>query len=351
MRREYVMLAQEYDPLKHKTEGSFLSEKMDGMRAWWVPKTRGLLFQDIGFANKTRDNRNPVCSGLWSRRGKPIFAPDWFLDKMPDFPLDGEFFTLRVKGSRQDLSKIIKVHEPNDESWQEVGYYIFDKPSYSAMFSPGTIRLDTEFIITIPSGLTLKYGEPDAPRRFEQNYNFLRHHFGGTVKPGELKGGIGVLEQEMLPFQRFKAEGIVQDRLKDIINNGGEGVILRRPHSEWWPKRTDELLKVKDCKDSEGIVIGYTYGAGRLHQMMGSVRIRGSIDGKEFIRDLSGFTDSERIIKYHYRSDANLNPGKFTSEEISELFPLGSTVTFTYRALTKDGIPEEARYLRKREES
>ena len=75
--------------------------------------------------------------------------------------------------------------------------------------------------------------------------------------------------------------------------------------------------------------------------MLGSLRIEWN--GKIF--DLSGMTDSERaIIKKGI-------PGEVTYDPISEVFPIGTKVTFVYRDLTLDGKPKEARYFRKRKET
>ena len=38
-----------------------------------------------------------ASSGLWSRYGNPIVAPDWWLDQLPNCPLDGELWAGRGK--------------------------------------------------------------------------------------------------------------------------------------------------------------------------------------------------------------------------------------------------------------
>jgi hypothetical protein len=53
-------------------------------------------------------------------------------------------------------------------------------------------------------------------------------------------------------------------------------------------------------------------------------------------------TDMERIIIKKGK------PGEVTYDQISDIFPLGTVVTFTYRELTDVGKPKEARYFRKR---
>lgn len=35
MKRQFLMLAHDYDPKKHSILGWYMSEKLDGLRAWW----------------------------------------------------------------------------------------------------------------------------------------------------------------------------------------------------------------------------------------------------------------------------------------------------------------------------
>lgn len=360
-RREFVMLAHSFDPLKHKLDGSFWSEKLDGNRCLWLPTTRGLDFQKVTFANTNRDDRNHECTGLWSRSGKPIFAPSWFLDKLPvAHAMDGELFTTR--GGFQTTASYIKKHKPVDAEWQQVGYYVYDIPSYVRVFEPGRINTPNFAEKLIPGNLAQEFGiEVDhpwySPKRFEQVWNYLRTKFP-PAQPGELRGEWAPLQQTQLPVNRFKAEEELEEQMRRVSEIGGEGIMLRRPHSLWQPRRTDEVLKVKRMNDMEGLVVGYNYGFGKLHGLVGSIRLRcqkpadAEIGLKmvEFFEfDLSGFTDLERLIIPEYRNDAQLNPGAFVNKvSVSERFPLGTSITFQYRELTDDGKPKEARYLRPR---
>ena len=70
--REFLMLAKPYQ--NDKVIGWFLSEKLDGMRAFWDGGvTRGKY-------GPPWNNQNIKATGLWSRYAKVIHAPDWFLD-------------------------------------------------------------------------------------------------------------------------------------------------------------------------------------------------------------------------------------------------------------------------------
>src|SRR3954451_12382497 len=107
---EFLMLAHPHNESKHGFCGYYASEKLDGIRAFWDGGiTRGLYCTQVPWANTTKDARYrmpPKATGFWSRYGKAIQAPDWFLDQMPKLPLDGEFHA-GPKGW-QILSSIIK---------------------------------------------------------------------------------------------------------------------------------------------------------------------------------------------------------------------------------------------------
>jgi DNA ligase-1 len=350
-KREFLMLAHSWNPQKHKTEGSFLSEKLDGIRAVWIPQTRDMEFQKIVFANTNRDEREHNCSGLWSRYGKPIFAPAWFLDLLPrTHCLDGELFLGHKQW--QTTASYTKKHRPVDEEWRKLGYYVFDIPSYVRLFEVGRINNPNFVEKLIPANVHLDFGIDItdrwfAPRRFEYNWQYLGKHYR-VAEAGELQGTWGALRQMQLPMNRFEAESIVERELERVVKSRGEGLILRRPHSEWQPRRSDEVLKVKKMEDAEGTVVGYNYGFGKLYGMIGSIRLRAALEGKEVEFDLSGFTDEERTVIHEYRDEARLAPGRFVTKTVSDRFRLGDHITFQYRELTNDGKPKEARYLRPR---
>ena len=83
--REFLQLADSLDTKKHKIGGFYVSEKLDGTRAFWDGGiTRGLPTASVPWASvadpKTGDRKakiKPVSTGLWSRYGNPIMAPDW----------------------------------------------------------------------------------------------------------------------------------------------------------------------------------------------------------------------------------------------------------------------------------
>jgi DNA ligase-1 len=141
--REFLQLAQNYNPIRHGIGGWFASEKLDGMRAYWDGGiSRGILTSQIKYANTAKDYRRltPVrATGLWTRYAKPIAAPNWWLDLLPaNVPLDGELYM--GHGKFQELVSCVKKLEPGPE-WHSVCYMVFDVPSDYMMFAPGRIFL------------------------------------------------------------------------------------------------------------------------------------------------------------------------------------------------------------------
>ncbi|NVJ20711.1 MULTISPECIES: DNA ligase [Myxococcus] len=85
----------------------WMSEKLDGVRAYWDGKR------------------------FWSRLGNEFFAPDWFTAGLPDFPLDGELF-----GGRKRFQRTVSVVRRQDKSkdWKELLFVVFDAPGFDAAF-------------------------------------------------------------------------------------------------------------------------------------------------------------------------------------------------------------------------
>lgn len=338
MRREFLQLAQIFDPKKHGIAGWFVSEKLDGMRALWDGGiTAGLPTNEVPWANTAKDKTVTVATGLWSRYGKPIQAPDWWLNCLPTYPLDGELWIGR--GTFQELVSITKrTVNVLETEWKDVKYMVFDAPTYEEIFVPGEIKnLHHSCLITntvldwVKSRLII---DPDVRSGFEFRYKMLRKELTGNRV-------IVVHDQLMLPHNTDKARDILDTRLQEVSLAGGEGLMLRSPVMPWFPKRCNNILKIKPVRDAEATVVGYRCGKGKHLGRIGALVVNYS--GKFF--DLAGLTDEERTL-----SDPDWcikHPGEVCPAEItSSLFPRGSVITFTYRELTDSGVPKEARYLR-----
>lgn len=324
MKREFVLLAQDLPNDKRRRvdpHNYFASIKLDGMRAIWIPSTVGVPVAEIPWANRVRDMRDHISTGLWSRYVKPIFAPDWFLKDLPrDYCLDGELWCGRQRWD-QTMSTVKKL-VPVDSEWAAVKYMILDSPTYRELLRPGVMRLDIKNSVTFPEGLEIP---SDVAAVSSLGYEFMYH----TLKREDF-GPCAQMHQQV-HLSRWEE---VDQMFDEEVAQGGEGIILRRLNSVWIPKRDTQLWKLKPYLDAEGVVVGWTPGEGKHQGRMGSLTLR-MPDGKTF--GLSGFTDEERELWAPDKSQL-------------KHFKIGETITYRYRELSSDGIPKEARYYRKRVE-
>ena len=361
-RREFLMLAHVFDPVKHGAAGWYMSEKLDGMRAYWDGGiTRGLYAHEIPFANTAKDHirvNAPKSTGLWSRYAKPIQAPMWFLDKLPKYPLDGELYLGPQRF--EELVSTVRKLVPDDAAWAKVTYRAFDLPDYSAVFAEGNISNPqmTKEIKGVVEWLHMqkvcKWTMADAKRRRFETVVFLlnREH------PPDGDGLVRMVAQEQLPFKTAEALARIEARLEEVVNGGGEGLVLRNLAHTWEPQRSWSVLKVKPFEDCEVRVRGYIWGretgkGSKLLGLMGAMIT--DFKGKRL--ELSGFTDAERRMTYvGVGGPADAFGETAPGEEVdvtaiaNPKFPVGSTVTIRYRELTAAGVPKEARYWRPRPE-
>lgn len=352
-KREFLMLAQKFDAKKHQVNGWFVSEKLDGMRCIWdAGITRGMLASDVPWANTTKDARykNTVyATGLWSRSGKVIHASKRFLDALPPFPLDGELYT--GIGQFQRLTSIVKDLIPG-VGWDSVRLMVFDSPTLGSVFHDGRIS-STIFNKHIT-------GCADFLQRYATGKYDTLHalSFDSTLKwlaAQDIENEHVVLHpQEQLPFSTSVTYARIEELLQSVVNNGGEGLMLRKHISTWFPHRSWDLLKYKPYNDAEAIVKGFVWGrltdkGSKLLGKIGALVL--DYQGKRF--ELSGFTDAEREVEGPdtlSRGEAMAGLEEHDPRYVPRHFRLGSRVTFIYRELTDGGLPKEARFHRKHPE-
>jgi DNA ligase-1 len=363
MKRQYLQLCQTYNEKKYDATGWFVSTKLDGMRGWWDGGiSRGIPTADIPYANTVKDSRlinEPIATGLWSRIGKPIYAPDWWLDQLPNFPLDGELYL--GQGRFQELTSVAKSHSGTD--WTDVKYMVFDSPPLETVLADGKIEIRFgKVIYYLNFKDCFKWVQERSKGRlrsiannrpFEQVYGWLQNNLVQTEV-------LRLHQQHQLPFTTTKAQEVIEETLNKVVDEGGEGVVLRSHIHSYKCERAHSCLKHKPYSDAEGVVVGYQWGrqtdqGSRLLGKMGSLILE--FNGKQFA--LSGFNDSDRVMdtNNYYIDLADENePFVRQGERISKgwhnpKFPIGSVVTFKYRELTVDGLPKEARYFRTRDEN
>jgi DNA ligase 1 len=218
---------------------------------------------------------------LHTRNGNAINAPAWFIENFPAQALDGELWLGR--GLFEQLSSTVRRQTPDDAEWRQVRYMIFELPQ-----APGSFRARAETL----RNLIAKAGVPwlQAVEQFELNNR-------------------RTLEQ----------------KLKEILKSGGEGLMLHRADALYTTGRSDVLLKMKLWHDAEATVIGYQQGKGKYSGLIGALRVR-TPDGVEFMLGTGLSEDNRR------------NPP-----------PIGTLITYRYRELSSHGRPRFASFHRARE--
>lgn len=94
-----LLLASNYNPASTDPTGWWISEKLDGVRAYWDG------------------------AQLVSRNGNPFPVPDWFTEDFPVFHLDGELWL-----DRGQLEKTAGIARSAEGDWPKLRFAVFDAP-------------------------------------------------------------------------------------------------------------------------------------------------------------------------------------------------------------------------------
>jgi len=218
---------------------------------------------------------------LLSKQGKEIKAPFWFIDNWPKTPMDGELWLGREKF--QATISCIKRKNSDNNCWRNIKFMVFDLPENTNNF---TQRIKTM-------------------KKLVQKHNSPYLH---AIKQ----------------FKITSTEAL-EDKLTDIINNGGEGLMLHHQDAYYTKGRNAHLMKLKRYRDAEARVIEHIVGKGKYQGMLGSIVVE-TPAGIRF-KIGSGFTDQQRN-----------NPPS-----------IGSVITYKYTGKTQRGVPRFASFLRIRE--
>ncbi len=217
-----LLLAERWDNAQDLA-GWWLSEKLDGVRAYWDGKS------------------------LISRLGNRFHAPEWFLEGLPEIPLDGELWI-----GRKAFQRTVGIVRRQDQTdlWKQVRYVAFDAPDVDGMFEARLAAIHAH---------VKRHGPP---------YLAAHEHVICT--------GLDHLRAELARIEAL----------------GGEGLMLRQPESRYEVGRSLSLLKVKTFHDGEARVLEHLKGAGRHKGRLGALLVE-LADGTQFSVG-TGFSDRER---------------------------------------------------------
>jgi DNA ligase-1 len=169
--------------------GWVMSEKLDGIRAYWDGKQ------------------------LISRGGRYIHAPDWFIKAFPPFEVDGELWSRR--GDFENISSIVRDTEPS-KAWKEITYCIFEVPHQK-----GTLQERL---------LHVKPYESSYLKLLEQIKIESKNDLITFLKEVESRGGEGVVVRDpQAPYiaqrtnRALKVKSFYDDECQIINYNDGKG--------------------------------------------------------------------------------------------------------------------------------
>lgn len=241
------------------------------MKVMLAKKYKG---QDVQgwFMSEKLDGVRAVWNGenFVSRNGNIFHAPDWFKKDLPkDVTLDGELWM-----GRGCFQKTVGKIRAGAGDWETITYQIFD-----------------------------------------------------VVSDGNFEERLAQLERLDLPVHcqivtqktAYDSETL-EEFEREILEIGGEGVMLRDRFSSYEQKRSSNLLKLKRFDSDEAVVIGHEPGKGKYLNGLGALICKWK--GKTF------------------------KIGAGLSDYLREFPPMiGSVVTFTFFATTDCGIPRHSCFV------
>src|SRR5258706_3625042 len=165
-----VLLAETWDGVLDPT-GWWMSEKLDGLRAYW-------------------DGRR-----LISRLGNEFHAPDWFIQGLPRHPLDGELFLARK--TFQKTTAIVR-RQDKGEHWKQIKFLIFDAPAHGGIFEE-RLKLVQEMSATTYA----------------------------AAHPHTLCTGVAHLKEELARIEALGGEGLMLRQAESNDGAGGSGALFK----------------------------------------------------------------------------------------------------------------------------
>lgn len=332
-------------------QGYVVSEKLDGVRALW-------------------DGAN-----LKSRSGKAFSPPKCWVENLPDFALDGELFIARGK-FEEVLSVVSKgdsqCEECKCEEWSKVGYFIFDVPQANQKSNAKSSADSSAKSHTLLERLALleSWLENRANKTNKANQAKITEgkNSADLDSPKDGKNPIlHIILQESVPSQEA-----LQKKLKEVEKLGGEGLVIRKNNAPYERFRTTNAMKLKSYSDTECVVVAHNQGKGKFSHALGSLTCeslpldfattKSAKNTKNADSAQPTSTDSTQPNKIKDSTDSTqpapltfpthsrkirfkIGSG-FSDKDRAAPPPIGTTITYKYYGLTKNGLPRFPVFLR-----
>ncbi|MBC7704877.1 MAG: DNA ligase [Rhodoferax sp.] len=220
-------------------------------------------------------------SRLFTRGGAAVAAPAWFTAGWPAIPMDGELWA--GHGAFGTALSTVRQQRPVDMAWRGMRFMVFDLPAQSGTYDA---RLPV---------LRQLLAEQDPARLVAVAQTRTDNH------------------------------GALQSWLDQIVQGGGEGLMLHRGAAMYKGERNGDLLKFKPYLDADAKVVGWVPGKGKYDGQFGALMVE-TPQGRRFKLG-TGFSDAQR----------------------REAPAPGTWVTYRFRDNNASGIPRFASFLRIRD--
>ena len=203
--------------------GWLLSEKYDGYRARWIPERQVFL------------SRNQKVLMLLIGSNVECLILIWMV----------ELFAGRE--NFQDMG-VVRKKIPIDEEWINIKYVVYDLPEDNNVFEVRVKNLKNVVDETKKAWDTFQFSGENDPSPFNS------------------------VESPIVFTEQVKIKSLkhLEEIYKDVLSNGGEGVMIKDPKSYYEDKRSDYMLKYKPCFDAESIIVDYKVGQGKYEGLLGS---------------------------------------------------------------------------------
>lgn len=272
------MLAKNWEDYKHEIAEHyplFIQPKLDGLRL---------------IANK---------DGLWSRNGKEFKSIPHIYEALkplfkynPKYIFDGEVYADKFNQDFNKICSLAKKTKPTRddliESAKSIEYHIYDFPFWDDVFS----------------------------KRHEELTKVLRFTSHPAIKK--------------VATHEATCENDIVGHYEDFVEKGYEGAMVRLD-TKYEQKRTKNLLKYKEFKDDEYLILDVIEGVGNRSGGAGAIVCKNK-DGSTFHSNIKGSREfcKEMLLKKHEY--------------------IGKMGTIKYFNLTTDGVPRFPYFMRLREE-
>ena len=305
-------------------KGYVVSEKLDGVRAFWDGKV------------------------LKARSNKAFAAPKCWLEKFPSFALDGEL--MLENGGFEQLLSVVNKANASCEAWDGVRYHIFDAPNAAGSLLE-RLNVAQNYIDTLSA--------PHPLRVIEQRKIDSKAQLTALLKQNSARGGEGlVVRKNAAPYERFRTSNAMKLKAYEdaecrvVAHHEGKGRLAGKFGSLTCEQVFDEALMNPNSANFG--LNSSKFGSQSVENSQNSLNSAPK-NSSENSTNLSKNSNSQSENSKSQQSLKN-SPQKrtirfkigsgFDDKERENPPPIGSLITYKFNGYTAKGLPKFPVFLR-----